>query len=425
MKRRLIATLPVMALLCFTLPACHKDNNNPPAIAVPPADTIANGKLKIDLSINGPQANWNFTKQYELIFSEPAGKVLLDTIMQPGMQLNTTLSTNATLIDLTNVYYDTVATKYTVVTYKGVNPSGWINNLNRSYIAPTINNYDTVQAYMYYSNVPNPNNFFFSQNWVSENGGSDTIDQLNHIVELSYIQIPGNYAYALFPIPGLYNFHLPKGLSDTVDCTRLDTAVTLNFPASPSYTFAQSQLYGYVDTTNINSSMWLYAYYVNSLWTLPDLEYPTTLIQKYALQTTWTSTSKETVNTYNYSGTVPAGFALPDPNTYSIGSNQVGNFSVSFTGTKPTYYYTQWQSTAVTWTLYASPDSVSLQPLTLLTAQKSKLLQGQSLSSLTLKAFQYENVQGYGYAGFLGLTCDTVLLGTTRVVSAISYAKSF
>ena len=145
MKRRLIATLPVMALLCFTLPACHKDNNDPPAIAVLPADTIANGKPKIDLSINGPQANWNFTKQYELIFSE----------------------------------------------------------------------------------------------------------------------------------------------------------------------------------------------------------------------------------------------------------------------------------------LYASPDSVSLQPLTLLTAQKSKLLQGQSLSSLTLKAFQYENVQGYGYAGFLGLTCDTVLLGTTRVVSAISYAKSF
>ena len=29
--------------------------------------------------------------------------------------------------------------------------------------------------------------------------------------------------------------------------------------------------------------------------------------------------------------TVPSGFALPDPSTYSIGSNQVGNFSISFT----------------------------------------------------------------------------------------------
>ena len=97
MKKRHTAALPFMAWLCFTLAACHKDNNNPPVTTVPPADTIANGKLRIDLSINGPQANWNFTKQYELIFSEPAGKVLLDTIMQPGMRLNTTLATNATL----------------------------------------------------------------------------------------------------------------------------------------------------------------------------------------------------------------------------------------------------------------------------------------------------------------------------------------
>jgi hypothetical protein len=90
--------------------------------------------------------------------------------MQPGMQLNTTLNTKATLIDLTNVYYDTVAVKYTVVTYKGVNPSGWVNNLNRSYIAPQMNNFDTVQAYMYYTNVPNSNNFFFSQNYINVQG---------------------------------------------------------------------------------------------------------------------------------------------------------------------------------------------------------------------------------------------------------------
>ncbi len=70
---------------------------------------------------------------------------------------------------------------------------------------------------------------------------------LNHTVAGSYIQIPGNDAFALFPIPGLPNFHIPKGVSDTIDCTRLDMVVTVTFPASPRYTFAQSQLYGYVD----------------------------------------------------------------------------------------------------------------------------------------------------------------------------------
>ena len=424
MKKRHTAALPFMAWLCLTLAACHKDNKAP-VLTVPLGDTIVNGTLKVGLSINGPQSNFNTTKQYELIFSEPAGKVLLDTVMQPGTQLHTTLSTNATLIDLTNVYYDTVGAKYHVVTYKGVNPSGWLNNLNRTYIAPQINDFDTAQGYMYYTNVPNSNNFMFSQNYISENGGSDTIDQSNHTVALSYIQTPGNYAYALFPVAGLYNFHLPKWISDTVDCTTLDPAVTLNFPPSPNYVFYMSQLYGYLDTTNVNKSLWLYNYFVNPLWTLPDLEYPPALIQKYALQTIWTSANQETVNTYTYSGTVPSSFVLPDPNAYSIGANQVSNFSVSFTGPKPTYYYTSWQNAAIIWTLYASPDSASLQPLNLLTAQKSKLLQGQSLSSLALKGFQYENVQGYGYAGFLGLTCDTALLATTRVVSSTIYAKTF
>jgi hypothetical protein len=239
------------------------------------------------------------------------------------------------------------------------------------------------------------------------------------------LQIAGNYAYALWPTVGLYNFHIPKGIQDTVDCTILDTAVTLNFPASPNYTFAQSSLYGYLDTTNINSSMWLYSYFVNPLWTLPDLEYPNKLIEKYALQTTWNSTNKETVNTYDYSGSVPASFALPDPNSYSIGSSQNSNFVVNFMAAKPTYYYTLWQNAAIAWTLYASPDSSNLQPLNLLTAQKSKLLQGQNLGTLALKTFQFENVAGYNYASFFGLVCDTVLLGKTRVASAISYAKSF
>jgi hypothetical protein len=420
-----LLALAAFLFVCCCLIACHKDPINQPPPVVPPPDTIASGTLKINLVISGPESYVNWVARYEVIISEPSGKVLLDTVMAPGTKLTTSLSTNATLVDLTNVYYDSSVSQYTAVTYKGVNPSGWVNNFSRSYIAPLINNYDTVHAVMAYTNVPSIDNFLFSQNAVSQNNQSDTLDWLYKTISLTYLQIAGNYAYALWPTVSLYNFHIPKGILDTVDCTILDTAVTLNFPASPNYTFAQSTLYGYMDTTNINSSMWLYDYYVNPLWTLPDLEYPNKLIEKYALETTWNSTNKETVNTYDYSGSVPASFTLPDPGSYSIGSGQNSNFAVNFTAAKPTYYYTSWQNAASVWTLYASPDSSNLQPLNLLTAQKSKLLQGQSLGTLALKTFQFENVAGYNYAGFLGLVCDTVLLGKTRVVSAVSYAKSF
>lgn len=219
--------------------------------------------------------------------------------------------------------------------------------------------------------------------------------------------------------------HNPKSLRDTVDCTHLDTAVAVTFTPSPYYSFRSSYLIGYPDTNNISSALALYSYWVNPLWSLQELWYPPKYFQKYALQTTFTSNNKELITAYSYSSNISSNIAYPDPGSYAIGASQNNHFTIGWNASKPTYYYTTWQDSTLTWTLYASPDSVTLNPFAMLTTQSSKMLKGTNLSSLVLADFQFENVSGYNYNSFLALTCDSALLQKTRVSGGVSYNKSF
>jgi hypothetical protein len=62
---------------------------------------------------------------YELVISEPGGKVLLDTVAHFYAPVKATLHTNASLVDVTLV--DTNRTLYDITMYKSVNPSTWLN----------------------------------------------------------------------------------------------------------------------------------------------------------------------------------------------------------------------------------------------------------------------------------------------------------
>jgi hypothetical protein len=60
-----------------------------------------------------------------------------------------------------------------------------------------------------------------------------------------------------------------------------------------------------------------------------------------------------------------------------------------------------------------------------MTAQKSKMLQGQDLTKLTIGEFQFETVNGYNYAGYLGLVNDSTKLWKTLVTGGVGYYKFF
>jgi hypothetical protein len=411
MKSLFIDILSALLLLIFLF-SCNKSQ-----------DTIATtvGDLKINLITPNASPGIN---NYETIISEPAGKILLDTISPPNTDIVATLKTNATLVDITNVYFDSYGITYNVVTYKAVDPSTWTSIYSGSYHAPVGGSPSNVPAEMFFTNIPSGNSILFS-NCTAEPPNSFTIDVLAKTLDVSYHLHASNYAYAIWPNEKRYTMQIPKDPHDTIDCSNPDTTKELALTHSPLYDFYHSRLIGILDTTDFTRSLFLYDNYLNPLFTLPELLYPEKNIQKYELMTEWLSGNNENIAAYSYGDKPDGRIDYPDNSMYSITSILNNHFSVDFKSVRPSYYTTNWQAGNIVWTIYASPDSAVLDPLGILSVQKSSILQGQSLGALKLLSFQFENVQGFDYQGYLSYTCNPALLKTKRVTNAVSYSKKF
>ena len=90
---------------------------------------------------------------------------------------------------------------------------------------------------------------------------------------------------------------------------------------------------------------------------------------------------------------------------YALNSMENDSFAVSF-AQGLTNYTTSWSVGNITMAITASPDSSQLRPLTLLTYLHSKLLQGQSLTGLSIQNFGYETVPGVSYSGYFAHQTD-------------------
>jgi hypothetical protein len=412
--KQLLNSAFFLSLLC--LAACHKDHGAGPG-------TTSSSGLKLDLISSDYGLSDTSTNSIELIISEPGGKVLLDTITPANTHITANLNTTDTLVDLTNIYYDTYQKLYSIQTHKSVNPSSWSSDAILDYYAPAgPHPANLVAGTLTYTNVSGPNEFFF-QNMFGP--ASEVFTSPNTITE-TLTALPGNYAYILFPASGLYKMNVFTG-NATVDCFNMDTAVSANFtPSSYFSSYSFSRVYGYTDSTNLNSEIELNFDQATQFGTPnPELLYPAKNIQKYAVLGYFSNGSQEQSESYTYGNTVNTNITYPDPNSYTLGSTQNNNFTVSWKSTKPTYYFTTWSDAGISWELYANPDSTTLDPVALLTAQNPKMLKGHNFTDLTLSEFLFENVQGYNYSGFQNLACDSVQIWKNRLTSTTVYYKLF
>jgi hypothetical protein len=417
MKKTII---PALTLCMACLTACHRDHVNPPT---PPTDSTTDGAIKLNLISSEPYWPDSARTNVELIISEPGGKVLLDTITPANTHITASLSTNATTVDLTNIYYNTLDKVYIAKTYLGVNPSGWAGDYSLSYYNPYGSRpADMTPDTMTFTNIPSQIDLLFSQNPFT--GVAQNIGIPNTAIEEDSM-VPGNYAYLLCPTTGQYKMVIPDQPNETVDCSTMDQAATGTFTPSSYFTHYFTNIYGYTDSTNQNSQIWLYIFDSILVNTLPQLEYPTKNIQKYAVTAAFSHGIYELAQWYACSDTVNTNITYPDPSSYTLAATQNTHFAVNWNATKPTYYTTYWGDAIVSWTVYASPDSTTLNPIGLLTAQKSKLLQGQDLTKLTFGEFTFETVNGYNYAGYLGLINDSTQLWKTLVSGGVAYYKHF
>ncbi|HMH20958.1 MAG TPA: hypothetical protein VK563_04245 [Puia sp.] len=405
----------VTALLLFSfIFSCKKNDGNPAPTPTPPVPPVL-GTMNINLAAGDE----------EVIFSEAGGKVLLDTLPPFHNHLVATLRTDQALVDVTVIGYDSLGKNYVLTTLKGVNPSIWSTLGFGGYDAP-VGDLSSTAGYMVYTHVPDPVRLtpFLLDDYVGGFGSSGNDYSVPGSLGLNYIRHGNsNYLYLLFPNSGLYNFHIPKGPTDTVDLSKMDTAVKLTFTKPVQYTMQPATLIGIMDTTDFTKSLFLYsgAGYLG----IPDMEYPKKLVQKFELYTSATSSTNINVSYYSYGNTVPSALPFPDESAYSISSTQNNNFGVKFVAPHPTYYQTTWKTSSVLWLVYASPDSTTLNPLGLLTALKSKSLKGQDLSGLSLSTFSFENVQGLDYPGFFSYECNPDQVKARRVASSASLTKKF
>jgi hypothetical protein len=278
-----------------------------------------------------------------------------------------------------------------------------------------------------YTNTPAiPNGQFLIDDYVSGynlTNGTPAAGYLN-VTYASYN--PGNYVYLLLPYSGLYNFHLPpQGKADTVDLSRMDTAVELTYTKPAGYSLGSSLVYGIMDTTDLARTLMLYNTYGGS--GLPDVEYPQKRVQKMEMFISiFDNSSTHYDQYYSYGDTIHSAPYWPSETDYTISSNQPSAFSVAFTGVHPADYVTHWITGNVFFVIDAPSDSTSLNPQNMLGALKAaKLLQGQNLSGLTLNGFFFDIPGRLDYAGYNSFLHNPALWETQHLASLMSHGALY
>jgi len=416
MPRQILTLLSTLAFIFF-FSSCSKTNSTPPP---PPPPVVGTMNINVSYPAQGPQ--------FELIISEPGGTVLLDTLAPTNTPIIAALKTNSTVVDLTTVLSQG-GNFFSVNTFKSINASTLTGLTPGSYFIKTKLG-TTTPASLFYNNIPsgviNGFNSFVFTNYPDNSSTGSQASPANNTIALNYLNYTGNYAYLILPAVGLYNLHMQTNVTDTVDCSHLDTAIALTFNRPSPFTVSSlySTFLGIPDTTDLTKIISFTSLYTATNRPGVDLQYPNVPVQKYELNVNATNASNDVVDYYCYTNTIPLMLPFPAENDYSLSSTTNDNFSVSFPNAAPTYYAAFLSNANILMAIYAPSDTSTIHPVTLLTNQKSKLLQGVSLSTLAVKTFEFENIAGMNYATFLPYITNPTAIQAKRITSASNLIKT-
>ncbi|HEV2478471.1 MAG TPA: hypothetical protein VGS79_02355 [Puia sp.] len=440
MKKNIASAL---SLGLLSLAACHKDKAS---LALPALDSAGISKdININLTYRDTQDSAK-NDQWEVIISEPAGKVLLDTISPVNTALSAHLHTASYVVNATYVFRGTTYNTYSVTTYRNVDPRSW-TAMPAPYLSLILG--DTIspsERITYYTHPPYLSNFegtdfndiiVSDYTWALGLAGNpdyqptDPTYQPGGLLTVYNWAHGGNPVYTLFPQPGFYNFHTPPATgNDTVNLTHMDTTIKVNYRVPASYSIFFNTLLGYADTTNLNRSMTLFINeYIGGNPYPADLEYPPTGVQAYDLDLEASnSATGEFIAYLNYDTRVPSSVNWLTSADYTLNANLQDSFNIHFNGVKPTFYDMKWRSGKIEFEMYSAPDDATLHPYTWFTHLGSKLLNGQSIPSLSPLNLYFVEATGLpsdfnGYLNAFATTATPITppLGT----GVIAYSKSW
>jgi len=409
--------------------ACHKDSTTP---TTPPVTDTTIGTMNINLTF----ASSTMTGSFELIISEPGGKVLIDSLAQTQTAIRAALKTNATLVDVTYIFVlDTSQSSplYSVWVYKGVNPSKWVTvtagGIGINYPAP-----QTAHDNLFCTNYPssaitdgNVYNSFVFNNGINNSFTSGLYSPVANTLSLGYQSHSGAYNYFVLPHLGLYKLFVPSG-NDTLDLSMMDTVSSLTFNRQFPFSLIYQGCYfnGIPDTTDLSQSVSFMNIFNPIVPPNADLQFPKMPMQKYEISISAKNSINDYPSYYGYVNSPPMQLPFPDASSFSVVSQQNDNFTVTFTNPALiSYCMTYIAGTYAFVNFWSSPDSTTIHPISFLTNQKSKLLKGVSLTDLTPKSFVFTDVPGFAYVDYLSYICNPSLLQTHQITTYTSYTRNF
>jgi len=412
--------LAIIAFCVFFLIACSKNGGD----VVPPLNPPVTPPDSMVISLNPlyPGAPGN-NSQYELIISTADGSILVDTMLDKSKSASISYKTTSKLVDLTTIDSNNFRHKYWVNTYKGVNPSQWDTLVfGRGY--ETVGSSSYSKATLHYYNVPANNNYIvqFSSTFGTTSYGWSIGPSA---MDVQYEQHPEVPVYLLFPTLALYKLYYPTSLADTVNLAVMDTAVKQKFTINPATKLDYVTLSGLLDTTNYAKAVMLYqpgnfSYYG------ADIEYPSKYVEKYQLRISATNSNQDIINHFSYGDTVAHNFNFPDQTNYNLIATEKDNFSVQFINANPTYYTSAWENDQFYFEIYASKDSISLNPQRIIDHLKSRshFLSGD-FSSLSIKRFTFETMKNVDYSSYMGYTFNSGIRAKRIIYWSDQLMKTF
>jgi hypothetical protein len=409
-------------LIFAALYSCQKSNSDKTPTLPSPTGTMT-------IAFSYPDTSSQAGPNFELIVSEPGGKILLDSVAPVNTQVTATLHTNDTLVNLTTIYQALMDSNITVNTYMSVNPSSWQTAvhdlLSYPYVIPAAPNDAGVTVRVI--NIPQS-----AQGdeplWISNGSSGFAFDNPGGQTYLptgigGYSKMP---VYISLPDQGLYTFvtATAAGVTDTIDLSQMDTAVEFNFVKPAGYTTVSSYLWGIPDTTDINKKVALFqsgAFLFSGLPT-DDIVYPPRGMETFEEMSLFWGPNTATAGVYSYGSTLSGSFPFPTVSSYSLLSAEPDSMNVKFLTVSPTWYQTELQTGHVYYYFNSSPDSTIRHPLSLLTSLNSQKLKGQSLGNLTPVSLTFQSVQGMNYSAFMAYCATPGLLKTRRISEAVFFS---
>ena len=393
-----------MACLFVLLYACSK--TDPPVVTPPVIPPVKNDSVLMDISLVYPVPPALTNGMYEIIMSATGGGVLLDTVAPVNTPVRASFRSDKKLVDVTYIHYFPPYSKFSIMTFKAVDPTGWDSLVveNQYRVPVNTDSFPAGTGFLIYYGVP----AYTGIPYFNNNGGQylNGLSYLPSGFQVEYSRITGNQNYLMLPDQGLYKFSTTDKDRDSVNISAMDQGVRATFARPAGFKPISISLYGVMDESNFNRTIQLFT----PLEPIQGAEiaFPVTQVRKYYLTAAFgNTTTSEFFERFSYGDSVTTVLDPPTSADYSLASNSPDNAVINF-NRKPGLYRYFWKTPQIDWYYYAPPDSVSQKPRPFMQGLRSKLLGTTDLSTLSIKALNLQrSPQGTTYQQYLDRTLKT------------------